>query len=283
MKENAAIFSINAMSRMLHVSRSGYFDWLKRGLSKRDHENKILVLHIQKTHEANRKIYGYRRVHSELKAKHISCGPNRVARLMRCHGIRPKTVKKFKVTTDSKHCYPIKENILSRDFNQTSPDRVWVGDITYIPTQEGWLFLAIILDLYSRRVIGWAMGSRMTSELVKNALMMAVNNRGIPSCPLIWHSDRGSQYASFEFQMLLKNYQMQGSMSRKGNCWDNAVAESFFHTLKVELVHHERYSTREEAQMSIFDYIETFYNRKRRHSTLGYLSPVEFESMMTAA
>lgn len=271
------------MCCVLNVSRSGYFDWLKRPPSKRTSENEILVKHIKETHDDNRRTYGYRRIHCELKAKNINCGPNRVARLMRRNGIRPKTVKKFKVTTDSKHSYPIQENILSREFNPTSPDRAWCGDITYISTDEGWLFLAIILDLYSRKIIGWAMGDRMTSALVRDALVMAVNHRGFPSHPLIWHSDRGSQYASFEYQRLLKDFQIQGSMSRKGNCWDNAVAESFFHTLKVELVHHERYSSREEAQISIFDYIETFYNRKRRHSTLGYLSPVEFESMMAAA
>jgi transposase InsO family protein len=202
---------------------------------------------------------------------------------MREQGIKPKTVKKFRVTTDSKHSLPVQDNILNREFNVTSLNRRWAGDITYIPLQNGWLYLATVIDLCSRRVIGWSMSDRMQTTLVSDALKMALSHRGIRSAAsLLWHSDRGSQYASYEYQRLLKQHGLRGSMSRKGNCWDNAVSESFFSSLKKELVHHERYANQAEAKRSIFEYLEVFYNRQRRHSSLGYLPPAEFERLMVA-
>lgn len=284
MKDNCEYFSLKAMCAVLEVSRSGYFEWLNRKPSKRQRENANLSAKILEIHTKSRKTYGYRRIHAELEAKEGPCGMNRVARLMKKQDLRPKTVRKFRATTNSNHRFPVFENHLNREFMPTSLDQRWCGDITYIATKEGWLYLATVLDLYSRKIIGWAMNATMTTELVSRALLMALNRRGKTLAPhLLWHSDRGSQYASGEFQNLLKDRGIIGSMSRKGNCWDNAVAESFFGTLKKELVHHEVYETREMAEKSIFEYIEVFYNRQRRHSTLGYLSPAEFEALKTVA
>ena len=209
-------------------------------------------------------------------------GEHRVARLMRQEGIRAKTVKKWRATTQSNHRLPVATNALNRQFTVTHPNRVWAGDITDVWTTEGWLYLAVVLDLYSRLVIGWAMGQRLTGELAEQALLMALTNRQ-PSAGLRHHSDRGSQYAATHYQQVLTSHGITPSMSRKGNCWDNACVESFFGTLKRELVYHRHYATREDATQDIFEYIEVFYNRTRRHSTLGYHSPAEYEARTAVA
>ena len=238
-------------------------------------------MEIKAVHSKSRKTYGSPRIHAELTASGHACSRYRVARLMRQHGIVSKHKKKFRVTTNSVHSYPVAENQLQRQFDVSKPNQCWVSDITYIPTREGWLFLAVTLDLFHRKVIGWAMGRWITRQLVIDALNMAIKNGRLQS-GLLHLSDRGVQYASNEFRRLLKTKAIQCSMSRKGNCWDNAVAESFFHTLKVELIQGKIYDTRQEAKTDIFDYIEVFYNRQRRHSYLGYLSPVDFEKKFAA-
>lgn len=235
-----------------------------------------MVTHIKAIHEASRKTYGSPRVHAELCSLGIKCGENRVARLMRDDGIRAKHKKKYKATTDSKHELPVYENILNRSFDVVTPNTAWASDLTYIWTTEGWLYLAVVMDLFSRKVIGWSMRETMERKLVMDALSMALGQRKVAG-EMLHHSDRGSQYASEDYQDMLHKAGITCSMSRKGNCWDNAVVESFFSTLKREWVHDCRYRTRSEARADIFHYIETWYNRKRRHSTLGYLSPAEFE------
>lgn len=284
MKQQAKVFSLKALCSVLGVSKSGYFEWLGRLPSARTLSNQRLVQKIQEQHQKSRQTYGYRRIYAELKEQGLACSPNRVARLMKTHQIRPKTVRPFKATTDSKHTRPLSDNLLNRQFRPQGPNQRWVGDITFIPTQEGWLYLATVLDLYSRKIIGWSLGHRITAQLVCNGLKMALGNRCLKRTQqLLWHSDRGSQYAATEYQALLTKHGIQGSMSRKGNCWDNSVAESFFSTLKKELIHHEKYMTRSHAEAQIFEYIEVFYNRQRRHSTLGYLSPVEYEKINLVA
>lgn len=242
----------------------------------RSKEDKRLLAKIETSFESSRKTYGYRRIHRSLKAEGESCGKHRVARLMQCHQLQPKTKRRFKATTQSKHTLPVHANHLQRQFMPERANQSWVSDITYIATMEGWLYLAVIMDLYSRQIIGWSMDSRMTEELVSNALKMAVLKRPGASGVLL-HSDRGSQYASLAYQALLKSHGIKCSMSRKGNCWDNAAMESFFRSLKVECVFHKTFKSRDEAKTILFDYIEIFYNRQRRHSTLNYQSPVDFE------
>jgi len=269
------------MCQTLEVGRKGFYAWLNRPESPRRQENRRLLVEIQAAHQKSRKTYGSPRIHAELNANGHVCGRHRVARLMRRHGIVSKHKRKFRATTNSVHSYPIAGNKLQRRFDVSEPNRYWVSDITYIPTREGWLYLAVTLDLFHRKVVGWAMDRWITRQLAIDALNMAIRNGRLES-GLIHHSDRGVQYASNEFQALLKAHAIQCSMSRKGNCWDNAVAESFFHTLKVELIQGNFYNTRKEAKTDIFDYIEIFYNRQRRHSHLGYLSPVDFEKKNTA-
>lgn len=270
------------MCAVLKISRSGYYEWKKRPPSRRSKNDDRLLELIKKSFNQSRGTYGYRRIYNDLRKKGEFCGRDQVARLMRENGIRPKTVKKFKVTTDSKHNKPIHENKLDRKFTAEKPNQSWVSDITYIETQEGWLYLAVVMDLFSRKIIGWSMSSRMQAELVGNALQMALMHRELNG-ELIFHSDRGSQYASDYVQAILNNNKLTCSMSRKGNCWDNAVMESFFHSLKTECIYHEKFKTREEAKKTIFDYIEVFYNRQRRHTFLDYCSPVEYEILMNAA
>jgi transposase InsO family protein len=231
---------------------------------------------IEDIHKSSRGTYGSPRILAELKGLGFKCSQKRIERLMKKHGIRAKTRRKFKVTTDSKHDLPVASNVLKRNFSPNRPNAVWGGDITYVWTKEGWLFLAVMIDLWSRQVVGWSMDERMTRELTLNTLKMAINRRN-PEEGLLHHTDRGSQYASADYQKLLKAHKMICSMSRRGNCWDNAVVESFFHSLKTEMVYWEEFETREEAQRKIFEWIEVFYNRQRRHSTLGYLSPMNFE------
>ncbi len=279
-REHREEFPISLMCEVIGVSRGGYYSWLRRPESKRDIENRNLKTEIRSIHAASQKRYGSPKIYEELKDRSIRCSLKRVSRLMREDGLYAKTTKKFKATTNSRHSRPVAGNILERRFNQDAPNKAWVSDITYIPTREGWLYLSTIIDLYSRNVIGWGMKERMTTQLVTDAFNMALMKR---TPPLIHHSDRGSQYASEEFQNLLRNHGVQCSMSGKGNCYDNAVAESFFGTLKKELVYFEDYKTRDEAKRSIFEYIEIFYNRKRRHSSLGYKSPVEFEELRMVA
>ena len=263
---------------MLKVSRSGFYAWLKRPKSERKRESAMIleVIRTVRKEQPKKQVYGSPRMAIELNEMGLSCGKNRVARIMQKNDIRAKTKKKFKQTTDSQHKYPIAPNLLARKFKVNAPDKVYVTDITYIWTSEGWMYLAVVLDLFSRMVVGWAMNSRMTRELVIEALNRAISSRN-PGKGLIVHSDKGSQYASHDYRALLARHGFRQSMSGKGNCYDNAVAESFFHTMKTEWVFFEKYQTRAQAKISVFDYIETFYNRERRHSTLNYLSPWDYE------
>ena len=270
------------MCTTLEVSRSGFYAWLRRGESRRSRENRRLTELIREEHERSRRTYGSPRIHAALKARGETCGLNRVARLMQVAGIRSKVKRKFKKTTNSAHTRPVAPNLVAQDFTTSAPNQVWVSDITYIPTDEGWLYLASTMDLFSRAIVGWSMSSTMPASLVVNALRMAIDRRS-PPAGMIHHSDRGVQYAAHAFQDLLDRHGIVCSMSGKGNCYDNAVKESFFHTLKTELCDHEHYRTREQARASIFEYIEAFYNRQRLHSTLGYLSPVDFEIQQHAA
>jgi putative transposase len=275
-------FPVRLMCRVLDVSSSGFYDWLERPESPRAVENRALVAKIQAIHGDSRRTYGSPRVHASLQDAGYRIGRNRVARLMRDHAIRARTKRKFRVTTDSRHDHPVAPNRLDRQFEVAAPNTVWVADISYIPTREGWLYLAVVLDLFSRQVVGWAMDQQMPQELTLAALDMAIQRRRpLPGC--MHHSDRGSQYAAGDYRKQLAKYGMVCSMSRKGNCWDNAPVESFFHSLKTEQVHHCDYQTRDEARRDIFEYIEVFYNRQRRHSTLGYLSPAQFELAALAA
>jgi putative transposase len=264
------------MCRVLQVSRSGYYAWLSRRESGRSISNCQLLSQIRMVYDRSRRLYGSPRVTAELRAQGYVCNEKRVARLMRVHGIKAKTVGKFRATTDSKHNLPIAPNLLDRQFTVARPNAVWVSDITYIWTSEGWLYLAGIVDLYSRQVVGWAMSHRVDGHLTLSALRQAIARRH-PGRGLLHHSDQGKQYAASDYCKLLSEYGMIASMSRTGDCWDNAVMESFFGTLKTEMIYFEKFSSREEAEMKIFEYIEVFYNRQRRHSTLGQLSPVEFE------
>ena len=264
------------MCKVLGVSRSGYHNYLKSKYSQRKLENKIITELIEKIWNNSQRLYGYRRIHAELRSQGIYCNKKRVLRLMRSNHISAKKRKKFKRTTNSNHSSYISPNKLNQNFRVNRPNKVWVGDITYVNTSEGWLYLAVVLDLYSRKVIGWSMNKRMTSSLVIDALEYAIIDRE-PVGELIFHSDRGSQYASADFRKVLRTNGIIQSMSGKGNCYDNAVAESFFHTLKTELVYREKYKTRKDAKSGIFQFIEGFYNRIRRHSFLNYLSPNDFE------
>ena len=233
-------------------------------------------MEIEAIHQEFKQRYGSPRIHEELQARGQRCCVNTVAKLMRQHGIAAKTKRKFRCTTDSNHDHPVADNLLDRQFEPTTANQVWVADITYVATRAGWLYLAAVEDLYSRQIVGWSMGEHLGSRLVVDALEMAVARR-LPGEGLVAHSDRGSQYASAHYQRLLERHGIACSMSRRGNCWDNAPMESFFASLKKELVHQEDYQTRAEARASVFEYIEVFYNRVRRHSALGYRSPVEYE------
>ncbi len=270
-------FKISRMCDVLEVSSSGYYDWSDRPESERSRDNRRLTMKIRCFHQASKRIYGSPRIHKDLLEVNEAVGVNRVARLMSKAGIQSKMAKKFVITTDSKNTMQPAPDLLRRNFNPVQKDQAWVSDTTFIPTRQGWLYLAIVLDLYSRQVIGWAMGNQNNAQLVQNALTMAVWRRGHAQ-DVIVHSDQGSTYASGDYQRQLKANNLICSMSRKGECLDNAVAESFFGTLKTELVDHEDYLTKQDAKQSIFEYIEVFYNRRRRHSYLGYISPVEFEA-----
>ena len=277
MQQHETEFPLVVMCAVFAVSRSGYYAWWKNPASKRKQASDKLLKEIRIAHHESRETYGSPRVYQALKQQDIPCSENRIARLMQEDGLRAKSKRRFKATTNSKHDLPVAPNLLQRDFSPEKPDQVWAGDITYIWTTEGWLYLAVVLDLFSRSVVGWAMAKRMTRRLVMDALAMAKQRRRA-SPGLIFHSDRGSQYASADFQSLLAKHGMLCSMSRTGDCWDNAPVESFFGSLKQELVFHQKYSTHFHARQSIFDYIERFYNRRRLHSTLGFQSPALYEA-----
>jgi putative transposase len=281
MKDHSSLFAIEKMCKVLKVIRSGYYSWLKNKPSKREVENQDILNQIRRIHHESRKTYGSPRITAELRSRDILVSRPRVARLMKKANIRSKTMKKFRVTTDSKHQYRIMDNKLNRAFKVDRIAKVWVSDITYIPTVQGWLYLTIIMDLADRRIIGWAISDSLrTSDTVMPAWKMACINRPI-SEKLVFHSDRGVQYSCNEFALLLdSDKNIDRSMSRKGNCWDNAVAESFFKTIKTELVYDHKFLTKHQAKLEIFDYIEIWYNRKRRHSALGYLSPELFEKLL---
>lgn len=271
---------MSLLCKVMQVSRGGFYSWKTREKTPRQQERERLLPRVKAIHRQTRESYGARRISEELEAQGESCGRTKAATLMKLAGVEAKQKKKFKATTDSKHDLPVSPNLLKRNFYVSEPDRVYCSDITYIWTAEGWLYLAVILDLFSRRVVGWSLSDRIKKKLVIDALRMAIWRRR-PKAGLIFHTDRGSQYCSHDVQKMLKKNQILSSMSRKGNCWDNSVAESFFGRLKTERVFDSTYATREEARRDIVDYIEMFYNSKRRHSYLGYLSPKEFEKMMT--
>jgi transposase InsO family protein len=271
-----ASWSIEVLCEVLGVSRSGFYAWRKRPAGARSKSDAKLAIEIRLAHQRSRGRYGSPRVHRELKARGHHVGKKRVERLMREDGLKGRQKRRFRRTTDSDHAMPIAPNVLARDFEASAPNQVWVTDVTYIATDQGWLYLAVLLDLFSRRVVGWAMSDTNDRALALTALSHAIALRRPPP-GLVHHSDRGSPYASDEYRTALHEHGFIASMSRRGDCWDNAVAESFFATLRVELVDHERYSTHAAALASIADYIDGFYNPVRRHSTISYVSPIEFE------
>jgi putative transposase len=280
-KEHRQQWRIALMCKVLDVAVSGFYHWLNRPISKRSQDNKRLTEQIVMFHCGSRCTYGSPRIHKDLKAAGYSVSENRVARLMKQKGIQGRAKRKFKTTTTSKHQRPRVENLVKQNFTMKEPNKLWVSDITYIATLEGWLYLAVILDVFSRKVIGWAFSDRLTDDIVLVALCMAKQQRQTTT-GLIHHSDQGSQYASANFQGSLKHDDIIQSMSGRGNCYDNALAESFFATLKTEEADGVPYATRQLAKTSIFSYIETFYNSKRRHSSLDYLSPNDFERVYLA-
>jgi putative transposase len=268
---------VRVLCSALEVSPSGYYAWLRRPPSSRQQRHEALAGQIKEIHAEAKGRYGSPRVHAALKGRGRQCSVNTVARIMREEGIRACSARRFRCkTTDSGHALPVAENVLDRQFDPAGPNQAWVADITYIPTGEGWLYLAVVEDLFSRMIVGWSMAEHMESRLVVDALDMAVKRR-LPAEGLLAHSDRGSQYASGHYQRLLSRHGIRCSMSEVAQCWDNAPAESFFATLKKELVHQERYATRDQARASIFEYVEVFYNSKRLHSSLGYVTPAEYE------
>lgn len=274
-------YPIKVLCEVMRVSRSGYYAWRTREESARKKEYRRLVPLVRELHRQSYGTYGTRRIADDLREHGIACGRARARTLMALAGVSARQKRKFKATTDSSHELPVAPNLLERDFSAQAPDRVWAGDITYVWTREGWLYLAVVIDLFSRMVVGWSLGERITRRLVMDALRMGVGRRR-PAPGLIHHSDRGVQYCSSDFQDLLAAYGMTCSMSRKGDCWDNAVAESFFGKLKTERVFFADYRTRDEARRDIVDYIEMFYNSRRRHSYLGNVSPRRFEEMRQA-
>lgn len=280
-EQHRSAFAVEKMCQTLEVARSGYYRRQIAIPGPREQENQKITEEIRKIHGKSRRIYGSPRIYAELKAMGIRCGKNRVCRLMREAGIRSRIRRKYRPTTESKHGWPVAPNWLNRRFSSDAPGRMFVGDITYIWTREGWLYLAVVIDLYSRRVRGWAAGETINGELTLEALDQALSNAPRME-ERVFHSDRGVQYAADAFRNRLSQQGILQSMSRKGNCYDNAVAESFFHSLKTEWLSFLNFSTRGEAKSAVFEYIEMFYNRQRRHSSLGFLSPWEFEKKVSA-
>ena len=282
--DHVALFPVQAMCEALGVSRSGYYAWASRPESRRATQDRALAAEVRASHEASRGRYGSPRVHAELRAHGHRVGRKRVARLMRGLGLAARRRRRFRRTTDSRHALPVAPNLLGRDFRATAPDRVWLADLTYIWTAEGWLYLAALLDLFTRRVVGWAMADHLGHELALAALDLAIARRR-PAPGLVHHSDRGGQYAAHAYRQRLRRHGMLCSMSRRGDCWDNAPMERFFATLKGELVEvrEGNYPTRDEARANVFQYVEGFYNQRRLHSALGYLTPEQKAAEFTAA
>ena len=278
MRAEKACFSIAFMCQQLGVSRSGFYAWCRRPEPARSVENRALLAHIRAAHQIGRGEYGSPRIHRELRAAGQRCGRHRVARLMRQDGLCGRRRRRFVLTTNSEHSHRIAPNALQRQFRPTGPNRAWAADITYVPTRQGWLYLAVVIDLFSRRIVGWHMSTRLDQGLPIAALEMAIQTRR-PQPGWLHHSDRGSQYACDRYQDRLKRYGAVCSMSRRGNCWDNAVVESFFNTLKNGIGHDVDFSDREQAKAAVFEYVEVFYNRQRRHSSLDYVSPMEYERL----
>jgi transposase InsO family protein len=276
-EDRRADYPVTLLCDVLGVSPAGYYAWRSRTESRRSAANRDLVDDIRRVHRDTRGRYGSPRIHVELKAQGRGASRGRIERLMRRHGIRAIMARRRRVrTTDSRHDLPIAPNLLDRNFIATAANQIWLADITYIETDQGWLYLAAVMDLYSRRIVGWAMADHLRADLPSAALRMAISAQR-PSAGLTHHSDRGVQYASADYGKLMQSAGLRASMSRKGNCYDNAPMESFFHTLKTELVHHRHYATRAEATRDIFAYIEGFYNRTRRHSAIGFITPIEME------
>jgi transposase InsO family protein len=270
---------VRTLCKALQVSASGYYAARKRPPSARAQRQSALVFKIREAHAASRQSYGAPRVHAELVAQGMACCRNTVAKLMRREQIVPRAIRQFRVTTDSRNTKDVSPNLIRRRFRVKRPNVCWLGDITYIPTREGWLYLAAVMDLYSRAIVGWGMSSSLDGRLATEALQMAIARRGVPE---IVHTDRGSTYATWAYRDLIAKHRIRQSMSRKGNCWDNAPMESFFHSLKTDLVMHCDYQTRDEARASLFEYMEVFYNRQRRHSTINYVAPLAFEDSSIA-
>ena len=274
-EKNRRQYGVPALCEALQVSRSGYYAARHRGPSARLQRQADLTARIRTIHKASRESYGAPRVHVELQAQDVPCCRNTVAKLMRRAEIVPKAIRRFRITTDSRKT-KASPNLINRNFDAEHPNALWLSDITYIPTREGWLYLAAVLDAYSRALVGWAMSRTLDTKLAMDALNMAIGRRGPP---VILHSDQGTTYATGSYREIISRYGIRQSMSRKGDCWDNAPMESFFHTLKTELVIHCDYKTRDDARASLFDYMEVFYNRQRRHSSIGYEAPLPFEAM----
>ena len=281
-QEHQRDYPVQVMCRVLDVSASGFYDGRDRPASARTQRHQQIAQAAARAYFESHRIYGYRKVYQDLKAEGVDCGEEMVRQVLRENGLHSRIKRKFVTTTDSRHTEPVADNILDRDFSAQRPNEKWVADITYIPTAEGWLYLAAVLDLFSRRIVGWSVSEAIDANLVAAALQQALEQRR-PEAGLLHHSDRGVQYASGNYQALLQKGQIVGSMSRKGNCWDNAVMENFFGSLKNEWIQEQVFATRAAAQESLFYYIEVFYNRQRRHAALGYLSPAAYEEQYERA
>lgn len=277
-QRNEGTFKRRRMFRVMGVSPSGYYDWRNRPECKRSREDKELLTQIKRVHDENRECYGGVKTWKALNQEGIDCGKHRVARLRRAYDIEAKRRRRFKVTTRSKHRHWVAPDLVNRYFHAERANQVWAGDVTFIATRKGWLYVAMLLDLYSRKVVGWSMSNRNDQSLVLNALQMAIERRQ-PPAGVIHHTDRGRLYAANEYRQVMMDHEIVPSMSRKGDCYDNAVSESFFSTLKNELIYDRYYDNREKARSDIFEYIEVFYNRQRLHQTLGYKSPMEYEKV----
>ena len=280
-KEVQTLYPVLHLCRVLRVSRSGYYDWLGRPESKRSIRHGLIATEIKRIHVRSNQNYGVVKCWKALRLEGFVFGRDQIAKVRRKNGIYSKRRRRFVITTKSKQGHEAAPNILNRNFSSASPNKAWVGDVTFIPTRKGWLFLSVLLDLYSRKVVGWSMGNRNDSVLVKDCLQMAIKHRN-PPLGLVHHTDRGSTYTAEKYRSVLTDHGMISSMSRKGNCWDNAVSESFFGNLKNELTHHKTYDNREQARAVIFRYIEIFYNRQRLHQTLNYVSPTDYEMLEAA-
>lgn len=277
-EDNSSTFHVEKMCQVLDISRSSYYGWKKNGKSKRAQENEILLTEIKKVYKKNREVYGSPRITKELQENNISCSHNRVEKIMKENNIIAKTKRKFKITTMSKNNKAVAEDLLKKDFTTDKINKVWTSDITYIWTREGWLYLTVILDMFSRKIISWTLEKYLNNDIVIKALLKALNERK-PNPGLIFHSDKGIQYSSIGVKKILKAFGIRQSMSHKGNCYGNAITETFFHTIKTEHIYFQDYETRESVRLDIFEYIEIFYNRERRHSSLDYKSPDKFERL----